>query len=111
MANNSHSFAAYFKRATSPLAVLHLLLEQPMYGYEISQAVKRRSNGGYTIDLPYPILYRLEEQGYIVALHAKVIDNRVRNYYAITEEGKQYLLQSLQAYQEMHHIFMALTEE
>lgn len=32
MAENSHSFGAYYKRATSPLAVLRLLKERPMYG-------------------------------------------------------------------------------
>lgn len=29
MAENSHSFGAYYKRATSPLAVLRLLKERP----------------------------------------------------------------------------------
>ena len=29
-----HSFLAYFKRATSPLAVLRILSDRPMYGYE-----------------------------------------------------------------------------
>ena len=45
MAENSHSFGAYYKRATSPLAVLRLLKERPMYGYEISQAMKKKSGG------------------------------------------------------------------
>ena len=45
MAENSHSFGAYYKRATSPLAVLRLLKERPMYGYEISQAMKKKKRG------------------------------------------------------------------
>ena len=43
MDSTGHSFLAYFKRATSPLLVLRLLLEGPMYGYEISQMMKQRS--------------------------------------------------------------------
>ena len=38
MAENSHSFGAYYKRATSPLAVLRLLMERPMYGYEMAKS-------------------------------------------------------------------------
>ena len=36
---SGHSFLAYFKRATSPLVVLRLLTEKPMYGYELTQAM------------------------------------------------------------------------
>ena len=43
--NTGHSFLAYFKRATSPLVVLRLLLDKPMYGYELTQEMKRRSGG------------------------------------------------------------------
>ena len=35
-----HSFLAYFKRATSPLAVLRILSDRPMYGYELIQELK-----------------------------------------------------------------------
>ena len=41
MDSTGHSFLAYFKRATSPLLVLRLLLEGPMYGYEISQMMNK----------------------------------------------------------------------
>lgn len=33
--DSGHSFLAYFKRATSPLAVLRILSDRPMYGYEL----------------------------------------------------------------------------
>lgn len=36
--NTGHSFISYFKRATMPLVVLNFLKEQPMYGYEITEA-------------------------------------------------------------------------
>ena len=35
--DSGHSFLAYFKRATSPLAVLRILSDRPMYGYELIQ--------------------------------------------------------------------------
>ena len=65
MEDKGHSFGAYFKRATSPLVVLSILQEKPMYGYEISSEMKRRSNGRFAIAVLYPVLYRLEEQGFV----------------------------------------------
>ena len=38
--DSGHSFLAYFKRATSPLAVLRILSDRPMYGYELIQGIK-----------------------------------------------------------------------
>ena len=49
--NSGHSFEAFYKRATSPLVVLRLLGEKPMYGYEITQEMKKRSDGKYTISI------------------------------------------------------------
>lgn len=110
MKDASHSFEAYYKRATSPLAVLRLLQERPMYGYEITQAIKQSSGGRYTIALLYPVLYRLEEQGYIRVERTEVINNRARSYYAVTDEGRDYLRQSLVEYREMHDAFMLIVE-
>lgn len=42
--NTGHSFAAYFKRAVSPLMVLSLLRRKKMYGYEISQAINMQTH-------------------------------------------------------------------
>ena len=108
MAENSHSFGAYYKRATSPLAVLRLLKERPMYVYEISQAMKKKSGGRFTIAVLYPVLYRLEEQGYVVVACTEVIRNRARSYYAITDAGAEYLSRSLMEYREMHRAFMSI---
>ena len=73
MADQSHSFISYYKRATSPLVVLLLLQERPMYGYEISTAMAERSKGLFTIAVLYPVLYRLEAQGYVEAGSTEVI--------------------------------------
>ena len=109
--DNSHAFEAYYKRATSPLVVLCLLKEKAMYGYEISQAMKKKSGGKFTIAVLYPVLYRLEEQGYVAIERTEVVNNRVRSYYAITDEGRQYLARACQEYREMHRAFTAIMEE
>ena len=60
MEDTGHSFGAYFKRATSPIVVLAILRERPMYVYELAAAMKERSAGKFTISVLYPVLYRLE---------------------------------------------------
>ncbi len=111
MGEAGHSFEAYYKRATSPLVVLRLLQDRTMYGYQISQAMKEKSGGKFTIAVLYPILYRLEEQGYIRVEKTEVINNRARSYYAITEEGRQYLARSLDEYRGIHQAFMDIVED
>lgn len=110
MPDTGHSFISYFKRATSPLAVLRFLSEKPMYGYEISAALKERSGGKYTISILYPVLYRLEEQGYIEITATEVTDGRARSYYSITDSGREYLEKTRKEYSEITGIFGELME-
>lgn len=87
-----HSFEDYFKRAVSPLLTLILLKEKPMYVYKLSQELERRSNSTYKMSFLYPVLYRLQEQGYVEEYSQEVTEShRTRNYYTITDEGKKYL--------------------
>jgi PadR family transcriptional regulator PadR len=111
MGEAGHSFEAYYKRATSPLVVLRLLQDRTMYGYQISQAMKEKSGGKFTIAVLYPILYRLEEQGYIQVEKTEVTNNRARSYYAITEKGRQYLARTLDEYRVIHQAFMDIVED
>ena len=110
MAESSHSFVAYFKRMSSPVIVLSVLRERPMYGYEISTLIQQRTEGRYTVSVMYPILYRLEEQGYIEVARQEVVDNRVRNYYQLTEAGRAYLDRTLAEYRAISEDFQHLTK-
>ena len=103
--STGHSFQAYFKRAPSPLVVLRLLMEKPMYGYELTQEMKQRSGGAFTISVLYPVLYRLQEQGYVEITRSEVVDNRNRSYYAITPAGEDYLRRTWREYLEITKIF------
>lgn len=111
MENTGHSFVSYFKRATSPLVVLHFLSERPMYGYEITTALNERSGGKYKLSILYPVLYRLEDQGYIAISSTEVADGRARSYYSITDEGRAYLEKTLGEYREISKIFESIVKE
>ncbi len=109
--DTGHSFISYFKRATSPLIVLHFLSEKPMYGYEISAEMKARSNGKYSISILYPVLYRLEEQGFVEISATEVTDGRARSYYCITDAGRAYLETTQREYREISSIYESLMEQ
>lgn len=87
-----HSFEDYFKRAVNPMLILSLLQERPKYAYEMTQELKERTGGEYNMPLLYPVLYRLQDQGFIEESE-KVIsqNNRVRNYYRLTPAGIAHL--------------------
>lgn len=96
------SFEDYFKRATSPMLTLYLLNEKPMYVYKLSQELEKRSNSTYKMNFLYPVLYRLQEQGYVVEYSQEITEShRTRNYYAITDEGKKYLNDMIAKYREL----------
>lgn len=100
--DSANSFEDYFKRATSPMMTLLLLNEKPMYVYKISQELERRSNSTYKMNFLYPVLYRLQQQGYVTEYSQEITEShRTRNYYAITDEGKEYLRFMLAKYREL----------
>ncbi len=77
-------------KGTIKTIVLKLLSEnRRMYGYEITQEVKRLSSGEIEITYGalYPILYKLENAG-LLKTEQEVVDGRVRKYYSLTEKGK-----------------------
>lgn len=76
-----------------------------MYGYEITELLKTRSEGKYMISILYPVLYRLEEQGYVEISSTEVADGRARSYYSITEKGRTYLDKTISEYGEISNIF------
>jgi PadR family transcriptional regulator PadR len=69
--------------------ILKLLKENDkMYGYEITQKVKELTKGELKITegALYPSLHKLEADGLLDVEVAKV-DNRLRKYYKLTEQG------------------------
>jgi PadR family transcriptional regulator PadR len=77
-------------RGAGPVAVLSLLSRGEMYGYELVEALDRRTDG--VLDMGqstlYPLLYNLEAKG-LVESERRIADNgRERKYYRLTGDGK-----------------------
>ena len=69
--------------------ILKLLEEQDkMYGYEITQKVKKLTKGELKITegALYPALHKLEAEG-LLDVEIVKIGNRMRKYYKLTEQG------------------------
>lgn len=109
--DSGHSFEDYFKRAASPMLVLYLLSQEPMYVYQMTQELERRSFGVHTLSLLYPVIYRLVDQGYLVEGEKQISpDNRVRQYYCITAAGREYLHSLFPRYLKLHQAVLDIMD-
>lgn len=78
-------------KGTLQTIVLSLLAEKGrMYGYEITQHVKDRTEGKIqlTEGALYPTLHKLEAEG-MLTTEKESIGKRVRKYYKLTENGNR----------------------
>ncbi len=75
----------FFGRGDVKYAVLELLQERPMHGYEVMRALEERSGGFYapSAGTIYPTLQMLEDRGWI---SSSEVDGK--KVYSITEDGK-----------------------
>ncbi|HEY7513618.1 MAG TPA: PadR family transcriptional regulator [Vicinamibacteria bacterium] len=83
------------KKGSAELLILSLLDARPRHGYELSKLIQARSGGQLTfhIDSLYPLLYRLEERGWIRGLWVEKPGERRRRFYRVTAEGRKVLAQ------------------
>ena len=92
---NTRALDRELKRGSAELLILSLLDARPRHGYELSKLIKVRSAGRLTfhIDSLYPLLYRLEERGWIKGAWVEKPGERRRRYYKVTVEGRRVLAQ------------------
>ena len=85
------------RKGSTPVLILSLLAEQPMYGYQIAQELEQRSEGYFTMKegLLYPALHRMEGDGLLSSEWRTVAGARRRRYYFITEKGRKVLANSV----------------
>ena len=80
-------------RGAGPVAVLKLLERREMYGYELVEALARRSEGVLAMGQStlYPLLYNLEAKGLIESSWQPGQGQRERKYYRLTAKGRRRL--------------------
>jgi PadR family transcriptional regulator, regulatory protein PadR len=82
--------------------ILHHAAIEPVYGLALIEELGRH---GYTISpgTLYPLLHRMEEQGYLQR-EERLVVGKIRKYYAITEQGRHALAEA------QHYIRELVTE-
>lgn len=90
---------AEFKRGPLQMMVLFLLKEKDMYGYNITQEIKRRSQGDFLVaeSVLYIVLYRLEQKGYVSKSKEEGV-KKARVFYHLEPTGQAFLDDLLSAY-------------
>ncbi len=84
-----------WKKGSAELMVLSLIEDQARHGYDVSKLIEARSQGELRFHVAslYPLLYRLEDRGWIQGRWVEKPGQRRRRYYSITKEGKNILEQ------------------
>ena len=77
---------------STAMLLLRLLSEKDMYGYEMIEELRRRSQNVFELKAGtlYPLLHGLEEKECLVS-YEKEAGGKTRKYYSITKEGKKQL--------------------
>ncbi|MEC9374646.1 MAG: helix-turn-helix transcriptional regulator, partial [Planctomycetota bacterium] len=80
-------------RGAGPVAVLKLLQQGEMYGYELVEALSSRTEGVLAMGQStlYPMLYNLEAKGLVRSKWRDAENGRSRKYYALTGKGEKRL--------------------
>jgi PadR family transcriptional regulator PadR len=81
-----------FMNGVPELLILRLLEQQEMYGYELVQAIRAKTNDAISLGegVVYPALHALERDGALKS-RRKLVNGRTRVYYAATAKGEKRL--------------------
>jgi transcriptional regulator len=86
-------FERELKKGSAELLILSLVEARPRHGYEISKLIDQRSQGTlhFHVASLYPLLYRLENRGWIEGRWMEKAGQRRRRYYRLTPQGRKVL--------------------
>ena len=103
---------AGIKRGTAELAVLSVLEDGPLHGYEMARRIERQTKGAlrFTLAALYPMLYRMEQRRWIRGSWQVSQSGRRRRRYRLTAEGKKKLSPIRQEWAELFHALRRLTK-
>jgi PadR family transcriptional regulator PadR len=99
------------KKGSAELLVLSLVEARPRHGYEIGKLIEQRSDGRLRFKAAslYPLLYRLEQRGWIAGRWVEKPGERRRRFYRLTAEGKRMLAAQRDHWREFVHAVARIT--
>jgi len=95
-------FSPELKKGSVELLVLTMLRDQARHGYEIGKLIELRSGGRlrFNPSTLYPVLYRMENRGWIRGRWVEKAGERRRCFYDLTREGKHVLSEMVDRWKE-----------
>ena len=82
------------KRGTAELAILSVLAQGPLHGYEIARQIEEQSGGalGFSLAALYPMLYRMESRGWLRGNWETSGSGRRRRCYRLLPRGEKMIV-------------------
>ena len=102
--------SAKIARGSGELAILSLLAEQPLYGFEIARQISQRTGGAlqFTLASLYPLLYEMEKRGWVEGHWQTNQAGRDRRYYCLTTAGRKQLAPLREEWRSFFHALDSL---
>src|ERR1043166_8131157 len=77
------------KRGSAELAILTVLKDRPLHGYEIARRIEHDTDGvlHFTLASLYPLLYRMEKRGWTKGAWETTPGGVKRRCYSLTPNG------------------------
>ena len=99
--------------ASTELLVLSILSKGESYGYALIQEVKRLSRDeiAWTDGMLYPVLHRLEHEGWIASRWGQAENGRKRKYYSLKKDGRKALQDQRTQWVTVSGVFNQLWKE
>ena len=81
------------RKGSAELLILASLEDGQLHGYDIAREISRKSGGLLTFHVAslYPLLYKLEDRGWIAGRWVEKTGQRRRRCYRLTAEGRKVL--------------------
>jgi PadR family transcriptional regulator, regulatory protein PadR len=78
------------KKGSAEFLVLSLLEAEARHGYELQKLIESRSKGvlSFNVASLYPLLYRMEDRGWIAGRWVEKTGERRRRFYRLTPAGR-----------------------
>jgi PadR family transcriptional regulator PadR len=100
------------RTGSTAVMILRLLVDKPMYGYQIVKELQTRSEGYFDLEQGtlYPALHRLEKEKLVRSEWQVVEDGPSRKYYYITDEGRLELEKSARKWSDFSRHLLNLLD-
>jgi DNA-binding PadR family transcriptional regulator len=81
------------RKGSTALLALQLLDEEPMYGFQLIEALRARTGGvlNFAEGMLYPMLHKLERDGLLEGDWRPSLEGPPRKYYRVTDAGRREL--------------------